>query len=351
MDEKKINTLMTEGAKLLAKSGKTTKSFAISTLIPEKWLIDEENGLDARLDGKSESIKNKLNREIAEFLEKKTKKEYSPSDADVRVVFDLSVSKNSVKIEFEPLFVFGRYKKLIPEISQSRWICSKCEGDGCFKCDWKGKFYESVEEFIGDPLKEACKAKDYSLHASGREDTDVVNLAGRPFVLELKAVKNHAPDLKKIAEKINKPKKVSVSDLRIVKRGFVEAVTESHFDKEYTAEVEFEKEVSEAENEKIAALKGVVIEQQTPKRVMHRRADLTRKRKIVELKILNRSDDGKTANVAITAEAGTYIKELINGDSGRTKPSFAGILGFGAKCKKLVVSRIYDEFLDVILGN
>ena len=324
MDKEKLDKLLAEGAKLLAKSGKTVKRFAISTLIPEKWLIDEENEWDVRLDGKSESVKNQLNREISEFLEKKTKKEYSPSDADVRVVFDLSGTKNPVKIEFEPLFVFGRYKKLIPEISQSRWICSKCEGDGCFKCDWKGKFYESVEEFIGDPLKEACKAKDYALHASGREDTDVVNLAGRPFVLELKAVKNHSPDLKKIAEKINKPKKVSVSDLKIVKRGFVEAVTESHFDKEYTAEVEFEKEVTEEELAKIARLKGVVIEQQTPKRVMHRRADLVRKRKIVELKILNRSDDGKTTKVAITAEAGTYIKELINGDGGRTSPALQG---------------------------
>ena len=81
--------------------------------------------------------------------------------------------------------------------------------------------------------------------------------------------------------------------MKIVKRGFVEAVTESHLDKEYTAEVEFEKEVTEEELAKIAGLKGVVIEQQTPKRVMHRRADLVRKRKIVELKILNRSDDGK----------------------------------------------------------
>ena len=72
MDEKKINTLMAEGAKLLAKSGKTVKRFSISTLIPEKWLIDEENEWDTHLDGKSESTKNKLNREISEILEKKT---------------------------------------------------------------------------------------------------------------------------------------------------------------------------------------------------------------------------------------------------------------------------------------
>ena len=50
----------------------------------------------------------------------------------------------------------------------------------------------------------------------------------------------------------------------------------------------------------------------------------------------------------IKAEAGTYIKELISSDEKRTTPSFAEVLGFGAKCTKLNVSRIEDGFLDTV---
>jgi len=42
----------------------------------------------------------------------------------------------------------------------------------------------------------------------------------------------------------------------------------------------------------------------------------------------------------IESQGGTYIKELINGDDGRTTPSFSEIFGSSLLCKKLDVLNI-----------
>jgi len=80
-------------------------------------------------------------------------------------------------------------------------------------------------------------------------------------------------------------------------------------------------------------IKGEVV-QRTPQRVDHRRADKHREREVksVEWKVA----EGLLV-MDIKAEAGTYIKELISGDDGRSEPSVAGLLGMDAECVKLDV--------------
>ncbi len=89
-----------------------------------------------------------------------------------------------------------------------------------------------------------------------------------------------------------------------------------------------------------------MLNQRTPKRVAHRRADLERKRKVLSVTLVSHSKN--KATFSILAEAGTYIKELVHGDEGRTVPNFSSILGCEAKCTNLKVTKIYDEFLDFI---
>lgn len=322
-------------------------SFSISTKIPKNWLIEEEKSFDKSIK-KSESVKAFVNRKIVASLIKLLNKKYNALNSDIRLVFDLE--SLTVNTEFEPIFIFGRYKKLQSEISQSRWPCKKCEGEGCFKCDYKGKNYESIEELIGEVIKDITNAEDYSLHASGREDVDVVNTAGRPFVFEIKNPKVLRFDLKFIQEKINSSGKISVSDLKQVDRETVEVVTESHFEKEYQAEVKTENEFDAAVLSKlISILHGTVIEQRTPTRVAHRRTDMIRKRKIVDIKLLSSNPKERTFSILVLAEAGTYIKELINGDKGRTKPSISELIG-ACKCTNLKVTKIYDDYLKMIIN-
>ena len=43
----------------------------------------------------------------------------------------------------------------------------------------------------------------------------------------------------------------------------------------------------------------------------------------------------------VRTEAGLYVKELVNGDGGRTQPSVAGVLGVPAECVELDVTAIH----------
>ena len=339
-DKDKFDKMLAAAKGLLSASA--ADSFCISSLIPERWLIEEERTFDSAL-ANSESIKSSINRRIVGTLCKVTGKKYN-SDAGIRVVLDFNSYVASLK--HENTFVFGRYKKFSRELSQSRWLCSKCEGEGCFKCYYEGKNYISVEELIGDVFKKYSECSDYSLHASGREDVDVTNVAGRPFVLELKEPKQFSLDLLKIAKEIGNDNKVVVLDLKFVKRSFVEIVSNSHFDKEYEADIELSRELTDQDLEKLKSLEGTTIDQQTPHRVAHRRADLIRKRIIKRMEILN--NDKNKLKIRLLAEPGTYIKELIHGDKGNTKPSVSSILGCDAKCTCLTVIKIQDGFLDLL---
>jgi tRNA pseudouridine synthase 10 len=318
--------------------------FSVSTRIPKKWLEREELVWDFHLKD-AESIKTYVNRYINQKLNKKTGKRFGP-DADVMIVFDIDKGKTTV--ELNDLFIFGRYQKLVPGISQTRWTCKNCGGKGCEKCRGKGKLYESVEEKIGETMKKETKAKDYTMHASGREDIDVVTTAKRPFVMQLAKAENRKPNLKRIEKEIAEGKEVAVSDLKIVKRGKIELIGSSHFDKEYEVEVEFEKEPAKEQIDAVLSLEGKVIDQKTPERVAHRRAKLTRKRKILGVKLVSRK--GNKAKFRIKTEAGTYIKELITGDEGRTEPSFSSLADMKTICASLEVVKIEDEFLKEIIG-
>src|SRR5438034_11334278 len=61
------------------------------------------------------------------------------------------------------------------------------------------------------------------------------------------------------------------------------------------------------------------IAQRTPERVVHRRADTTRHRRLLAAEVVG--VEGDRAELRVTAEAGTYVKEWVHGDHGRTRPS------------------------------
>jgi tRNA pseudouridine synthase 10 len=67
---------------------------------------------------------------------------------------------------------------------------------------------------------------------------------------------------------------------------------------------------------------GISIKQQTPLRVLHRRADLIREKYIYEVKVKKVSL--KRAELEIRCQGGLYVKELVSGDEGRTTPKRFG---------------------------
>jgi len=88
-------------------------------------------------------------------------------------------------------------------------------------------------------------------------------------------------------------------------------------------------------------LKNTVITQRTPTRVLRRRSDKIRKRKLKEIKykILNK----KKVEFGMRAQSGLYIKELITGDNGRTEPSISSLLNNKIKKIGLDVIKVHSE--------
>ena len=322
-----IEGLLEKVKKVKPKKG--IKYFSIANSIPKQWLIKEEDVFDIKF---GESVKYQLNRLIREIIEEKGLK-YQPDDGDVII----KISKEGVEIEDGDLFLYGIYKKLIPNISQKRWK----------------KYKESVEQIIGEIAKEKTKSQAYFLHASGREDADAINIGGRPFVLELNKAKiRDERVIKEIEEEVNKTRKVEVEIKGRVRRSFTTLVSDSHFDKLYKAYVESLDEISEEELKKrlekaAKEMAGISIAQKTPLRVLKRRADKWRKRKIYEVKV---GEDEKGIFLEIKAEAGAYIKELISGDKGRTQPSFSSLTGLRLRCRFLIVKAIYYSFLESVFS-
>ena len=102
---------------------------------------------------------------------------------------------------------------------------------------------------------------------------------------------------------------------------------------------EFENEVSDEDLRMMEEkLTGALIKQQTPLRVLHRRADLIRERYIYKVKVKKVSL--KRALMEIRCQGGLYVKELVSGDEGRTIPNVSDLLGNRAKTLKLDVLNV-----------
>ena len=88
--------------------------------------------------------------------------------------------------------------------------------------------------------------------------------------------------------------------------------------------------------ETIAQLSGVKLAQRTPERVAHRRADLIRRRTVFETSkpVIETMEDGvREIEFTLRCESGTYVKETVHGDGGRTQPSLSSLIK--AKCDVL----------------
>ncbi len=153
-------------------------------------------------------------------------------------------------------------------------------------------------------------------------------------------------DLKKLEDEVNANAegKVEVSNLRFTNKDVVRRLKKAESaQKEYRVLVEFENAVSDEDLRTLEAqLSNALIKQQTPLRVLHRRADLTRERYIYKVKVKKVSL--KSAAMEIRCQGGLYVKELVSGDAGRTTPNVSELLGNRAKPIKLdVLNIIMDD--------
>jgi len=297
----------------------------------------------------AEPLKSELNREVGKAVSLKTGKEVDFKRPDV--VFTIDIAADRVELKVNSLFIYGRYNKYVRDIPQTRWPCRECGGSGvkdgaeCGHCGGKGKLYpSSVEEEINHAVIEAFQADDAVLHGGGREDIDGRMLGdGRPFVMEVIDPRIRQVELEGLRERVNghAAGKVAVSELHFVDKGTVEAVKSIKLNKTYRLKVIYKDDISiETLKSSLATLSNSEILQWTPQRVAHRRADLERKRKVYEAVLEELNEAEKYFVITVRCEGGLYVKELVSGDNGRTKPSLSALLGRDCRVSELDVINV-----------
>jgi tRNA pseudouridine synthase 10 len=261
-----------------------------------------------------------------------------------QLIITINFPKSKIYFHFQPIFLYGRYKKFSREIAQTFHFCYNCKGRGCDFCKGTGKLTaESVQELIAAHAVPAFRAWKDKFHGAGREDVDVLMLGnGRPFILELVEPEKRSADLKKLQRDINSSNKgkIEVSELRLASEEEMIELKSKQFEKIYSALVGCESEIDE---KKLKALTGkeFKVKQKTPLRVLKRRPDMVRERKakIVRRELLS----PKKFRIDLRSEAGLYIKELISGDEGRTKTSISYLLDNRCSCLELDVIEVKEK--------
>lgn len=246
------------------------------------------------------------------------------------------------------VYLEGRYRKLSRDLPQTVFFCPDCKGHPrrrkkCARCEGFGKLTrDSVQELIGWVAGKAFGTRKHVFHGAGREDVDVRMLgSGRPFVVELVDPKIFEVDLAVLEAEINRRNegRLEVQGLHWSEKSRVAILKETPHAKEYEALVEVEGALDLVRLAELAGQRFVVT-QHTPDRVSHRRADKDRERWI-EFRALVQEGPARL-RVRLSTQHGTYVKEVLSGEDGNTKPSLASLLGIPCRCLELDVLGILD---------
>ncbi|KAK7068269.1 putative tRNA pseudouridine synthase Pus10 [Halocaridina rubra] len=244
------------------------------------------------------------------------------------------IAITELKWQRDALFMAGRYNKYSRELPQTPWIV---EGER--------KMGSSVQELFCEILNKTIRAEDYRFSSSGREDVDVRCLGnGRPFVVEFInpcCTKLSQEEVKELQKSVNVSSNlIQLRDLQIVDKKDVWNLKEGEEEKTkaYCALCVVRTGYDPALLSQLSEMKELIIQQQTPLRVLHRRALMTRPKVIHEMSAS--PVNNFLFKLHLTTQAGTYIKEFVHGDLGRTQPNMGNILGLDVDIIALDVENV-----------
>ncbi|PFX29421.1 putative tRNA pseudouridine synthase Pus10 [Stylophora pistillata] len=201
----------------------------------------------------------------------------------------------------DSIYIAGRYNKYSRTLPQTPWLIDNVR-----------LRESSVEEKICDLV------------------TAKVRCDGRPFLVEL-----INPRLTRLKESffIELQKEINFSHSDIAIRNLQQVTkeqclvlkdAETNKTKTYKALIWTENEITDEQLQKLNGMKDVKIYQKTPLRVLHRRPLAVRERYIFSMTA--ERIDSNHWNLFLKTQAGTYVKEFVHGDFGRTKPSLGDLL-------------------------
>ena len=241
-----------------------------------------------------------------------------------------------------PIYIAGKYIKKNRALSQTPWHVL---GTGERVGD------SSVEELIARVFEALASSDEYKMVSAGREDIDVRMLGtGRPFIMEIRNCSKRSLPLHKLKDEgftynllkgeveLGEVYTTNKKALALLKEGAEEKT------KTYTAVSWLSKPLTSSDLERVNAQANLIVHQKTPLRVLHRRTGLIRDKVVYSIRMRGVPGNCHFATVDLHTQAGTYIKEFVHGDLGRTHPSIASLLGCDADILQLDVSGVDMDF-------
>ncbi|KAG1678042.1 hypothetical protein FOA52_000838 [Chlamydomonas sp. UWO 241] len=236
-------------------------------------------------------------------------------------------------------FLAGRYMKVVRGMPQSRWFdLDTGERIGCV----------SLGERILEVLAPMYNGSDYKFITGGREDADVRMLGdGRPFVFEVTAPQLPDPSAEQLraaeAALARSEHGARAVSLTTCTRAACDKIKEAEESKEktYSALCWAERPLSAEAVGKLLEVRQLDVAQDTPLRVLHRRAPKVRTRWVTVEAVEPVPSRPCYFNLRLRTQAGTYVKEFCHGDLGRTTPNLGTLLGCRTEILQLDVLEVH----------
>lgn len=260
-----------------------------------------------------------------------------------------------VKGIHEPIYISGNYLKLERDLPQSPWFIRNERNDDQDLENIKNE--TSVEELIRKHLLPLVEPDSHKFDSAGREDRDVRMLGnGRPFVFCMmnpkKSLSITEQDLLNAQQEMNKDGRIRVHDLKLWhdntrSKEMHQGATEKQ--KKYRCVIWSGTIVTKEVIQKLNQVSNLVIKQNTPIRVLHRRTATIRERIIHCMNVVERINDHYLL-LDLTTSAGTYVKEFISSDFGRTQPSLSSLLAhFSGQIIPFDTQLLQLDVLDIVM--
>jgi len=321
-------------------------TFLVGIKIPPP-VVDEEDEIRSKLGIIwGEGIRNEFSREIGKAISRKTGKEADHKNPEVSIYVDPFQGK--FQIRMNPVYLIGRYRKLVGGIPQTAWTCKSCNGQGCPECKGLGgTLGNSIEEIISKPILENMSAEEIRFKPIGREDKDSKVLGeGRPFIIEVRGAKQVPLILTPLQKLINRSGSGKIEVTRLAKttkeiaRKITIRIQTTVF---YRVTLKLKDEVSAERLESLEkTFSKVIISQYVPNNKF--RSKQRRQKYIYETLIRKLAPD--QIELTIKCQGGIWIRDLISGVEFKTEPNIIDILEIEPTEMQIDIMDVQLEGLD-----
>lgn len=258
-------------------------------------------------------IKSDITREMGKQFGRKTRTHVDYQNPDI--VFTIDFKKDHCEIKPKAVILQGRYLKKTRGMPQKQDSCERCDGKGCFACDFHGiSKYDSVEGRIAKFLFAKFGAQQAKITWVGSEDDSSLVLGnGRPFFVKM--INPHK-------RKIVLPKKIKLDGISILNLKTISKipVDQIKFKTSVLLDVATEKDLGPGTLVVLQSMQGMP--------VSIKENSWNNQKKIYKIKVKKASD--RSFTVLVELDSGIPIKRLVTGTN--VEPNLSTLLENPCKC-------------------